>query len=141
MEFSIGMVAVSGLGNAIIMLDDMLKVSDVKFADVERRLGGRLVTIVVTGEVSAVRQSVDAGVKRAKLDNCYKESNVIPRPHKEILKFLHLDTENEKKPNSESAATHTGKTREAHMDDAEEKAQPVKPVRRGRKRKAPESAK
>ncbi|MBR0088985.1 MAG: BMC domain-containing protein [Clostridia bacterium] len=108
-EFSLGLVEVSALGNAIIMLDDMLKVADVEFVATERKLGGRLVTIVVKGELTAVQASVDAGVKRAKKCECYKASNVIARPHDEILKFLHLDEKEEKEANSEIAGTHVGK--------------------------------
>ena len=109
MEFSLGLVEVSALGNAIIMLDDMLKVADVEFVATERKLGGRLVTIVVKGELTAVKASVDAGVKRARAcgDGILKASQVIARPHTEILKFLHLDEE-EKTPNSEIAGTHVG---------------------------------
>ena len=108
-EFSLGLVEVSALGNAIIMLDDMLKVADVEFVATERKLGGRLVTIVVKGELTAVQASVDAGVARAKKCECYKASNVIARPHHEILKFLHLDEKEEKEANSEIAGTHVGK--------------------------------
>ena len=108
-EFSLGLVEVSALGNAIIMLDDMLKVADVEFVATERKLGGRLVTIVVKGELTAVTASVDAGVKRAKKCEYYKASNVIARPHDEILKFLHLDEKEEKEANSEIAGTHVGK--------------------------------
>lgn len=107
MEYSLGLVEVSALGNAIIMLDDMLKVADVEFVATERKLGGRLVTIVVRGELTAVQASVDAGVARAKQCDCLKASQVIARPHSEILKFLHLD-EGEKTPNSEIAGTHVG---------------------------------
>ena len=107
MEYSLGLVEVSALGNAIIMLDDMLKVADVEFVATERKLGGRLVTIVVRGELTAVKAAVDAGVARAKQCDCLKASQVIARPHSEILKFLHLDDE-EKKPNSEIAGTHVG---------------------------------
>ena len=110
MNFSLGLVEVSALGNAIIMLDDMLKTADVEFVATERKLGGRLVTIVVKGELTAVQASVDAGVARAKAcgDGILKASQVIARPHTEILKFLHLDEENEKPAKSESAGTHVG---------------------------------
>lgn len=108
-EFSLGLVEVSALGNAIIMLDDMLKVADVEFVATERKLGGRLVTIVVKGELTGVQASVEAGVKRAKKCECYKASQVIARPHHEILKFLHLDEAEEKEANSEIAGTHVGK--------------------------------
>jgi len=108
-DFSLGLVEVSCLGNAIIMLDDMLKAADVEFVATERKLGGRLVTIVVKGELTAVQASVDAGVLRAKRCECYKASQVIARPHDEILKFLHLDEKGEKEANSEIAGTHVGK--------------------------------
>ena len=108
MEFSLGLVEVSSLGNAIMMLDEMTKVADVEFVAVERKLGGRLVTIVVRGSVSAVTASVEAGKAAAIRMNCLKAYRVIARPHHEIFKFLHLDEEQDAKPNSESAATHTG---------------------------------
>lgn len=107
MEFSIGLVEVSALGNAIQCLDDMLKVAEVEFVATERKLGGRLVTVVVRGELTAVKAAVDAGVARAEKCECLKASQVIARPHEEILKFLHLDGE-EPTPNSEIAGTHVG---------------------------------
>lgn len=113
MEYSLGLVEVSALGNAIIMLDDMLKAADVEFVATERKLGGRLVTIVVKGELTSVKAAVDAGVARAKQCDCLKASQVIARPHNEILKFLHLDEEEEKEPNSEFAGTHVGAVNEA----------------------------
>jgi microcompartment protein CcmL/EutN len=113
MEYSLGLVEVSALGNAIIMLDDMLKAADVEFVATERKLGGRLVTIVVRGELTSVQASVDAGVARAKKCDCLKASQVIARPHSEILKFLHLDEKEEKEPNSEFAGTHVGAVKEA----------------------------
>ena len=107
-DFSLGLIEVSALGNAIIMLDDMLKAADVEFVATERRLGGRLVTIVVKGELTSVQASVDAGVARAKRDECLKAYQVIARPHDEILKFLHLEPEDEPEPESETAGTHVG---------------------------------
>ena len=65
MDFSLGLVEVSALGNAIMMLDEMLKVADVEFTSVERKLGGRLVTIVVRGSISSVTASVEAGKRFA----------------------------------------------------------------------------
>lgn len=109
-EFSLGLIEVSALGNAIIMADEMLKVADVEFVATERKLGGRLVTIVVKGSVSAVTASVQAGEACARANGCFKASQVIARPHPEIFKFLHLDEEEKEiKPNTEAAATHVGK--------------------------------
>ena len=109
MEFSLGLVEVSSLGHAIMMLDEMTKAADVEFVAVERKLGGRLVTIVVKGSVSSVNASVEAGKAAAERMNCLKAAEVIARPHPEIFKFLHLDDTEDTAPNSESAATHTGK--------------------------------
>ena len=95
MEFSLGLVEVSALGNAIMMLDDMLKVADVEFVGVERKLGGALVTVVVRGSISAVTASVAAGRKFADSIGVLKAAEVIARPHSEILKFINLP-ENEK---------------------------------------------
>lgn len=108
-EFSLGLIEVSALGNAIIMADEMLKVADVEFVATERKLGGRLVTIVVKGSISAVTASVQAGEACARANGCLKASQVIARPHPEIFKFLHLDEKKEIKPNTEAAATHVGK--------------------------------
>lgn len=108
MEFSLGLIEIQALGHAIFVLDAMTKAADVEFVATERRLGGRLVTLVVKGEVSAVTAAIDAGKEIAKELNCLKAAEVIARPHKEILKFLHLDEEKEVKPGAETAATHTG---------------------------------
>lgn len=107
-DFAIGMVEVSGLGDAILMLDEMCKTADVEFCATERKLGGRLVTIVVKGELTAVKASVDAGVAMSKQLGSYKASQVIARPHVEILPFLNLDKAVKMTPNSETAATHVG---------------------------------
>lgn len=108
MDFSLGFVEVSSLGNAIIVLDEMLKVADVEFVATERKLGGRLVTVVVRGSISAVTASVETGRSAANRLGCLKSAEVIARPHPEILKFIHLDEENEPAVTAESAQTHTG---------------------------------
>lgn len=129
MDFSLGLIEVSALGHAIVVLDDMLKVAEVEFVATERKLGGRLVSLVVKGELTAVKASIDAGKVRAKELGCYKESNVIARPHEEILKFLHLDEENKKEVNSETAATHVGAV-------GSKKEETKAPAKRGRKKKS-----
>lgn len=97
-SYSLGLIEVSALGHAISVADRMLKTAQVEFVATERRLGGRLVTLVVRGELSAVRASVDAGRDEAEKLGCLKAAEVIARPHPEILKFLHLDEEEKKPP-------------------------------------------
>lgn len=88
---SIGIVEVQGLVAAISGLDEMLKAANVRVIHTEKRLGGRLVTFIVTGEVSAVKASVEAGCTNArKLGEVYG-CEVIPRPHAEIMKFFDVE--------------------------------------------------
>ena len=108
MDFSVGLIEIQALGHALLVLDTMTKAADVEFAAVERKLGGRLVTLVVRGRLSAVRAAIDAGREVAQNIGCLKAAEVIARPHPEILKFLHLDEKQDAAVNSESAATHVG---------------------------------
>ena len=107
---ALGMVETRGLVAAIEAADAMVKAANVTLIGTER-IGSGLVTVMVRGELTSVKASVDAGVARATKDGCLKASQVIARPHHEILKFLHLDEE-EKKPNSEIAGTHVGAIKE-----------------------------
>ena len=56
---SLGFVEVSGVVAAVDALDIMCKSADVSLVSWERKLGGRLVTLIVTGSVSAVTAAVE----------------------------------------------------------------------------------
>ena len=73
---------------AIAGLDAMVKAADVELLHVEKRLGGRLVTVVVEGTVSAVTAALEAGRAAAAEVGNVKLCEVIARPHPEIMKFL-----------------------------------------------------
>ena len=73
---------------AIAGLDAMVKAADVELIHVEKRLGGRLVTVVVGGTVSAVTAALEAGRAAAAEVGNVKLCEVIARPHPEIMKFL-----------------------------------------------------
>ena len=123
MSFSLGLIEVEALGHAIFVLDAMTKAAEVEFVATERKLGGRLVTLVVKGQVSAVTASVEAGKAIAEEFGCLKASEVIARPHPEILKFLHLDENGSVIPVSQPVKKEETKTQEK----VEEKP-PVKKV-------------
>ena len=61
MEKAIALLEVQAMVTAIVGLDAMVKAADVKLIHVEKRLGGRLVTVVVEGSVSAVQAAAEAG--------------------------------------------------------------------------------
>ena len=86
-----GMVETRGLVAAIEAADAMVKAADVKLIHVEKRLGGRLVTVVVEGSVSAVQAAAEAGKAAAAQVGPVKLCEVIARPHPQIMKFLRTD--------------------------------------------------
>ena len=73
---------------AIAGLDAMVKAANVHLIHVERRLGGRLVTVVVEGTVSDVTAALEAGRAAASEVGNVKVCEVIARPHPEVMKFL-----------------------------------------------------
>ena len=66
----------------------MLKTADVKFLTWEKKLGGRLVTIIVQGEVSSVTEAVEAAKHRAV--GRIVASAVIANPHEETMKLVEV---------------------------------------------------
>ena len=85
---AIALLEVQAMVAAIAGLDAMVKAADVKLIHVEKRLGGRLVTVVVEGEVSAVTAALQAGSLAAGEVGNVKCCEVIARPHPEVMKFL-----------------------------------------------------
>ncbi len=85
---SLGLVEVSGVSAAVDCLDLMCKAAEVELVTWERKLGGRLVTIIVQGQVSAVQAAVEAAVAGAiKTPVAYA---VIANPHSETARMAQL---------------------------------------------------
>ncbi len=75
---ALGMVEVIGYSSAVMVLDQMLKTSNIKFLNLEKVKGG-LVTLFVEGQVADVKTAVDTGKELAKSINSYVSSSVIAR--------------------------------------------------------------
>ena len=88
---ALGMVETKGLIGSIEAADAMVKAADVKLIHVEKRLGGRLVTVVVEGSVSAVQAAAEAGRAAASAVGNVKLCEVIAHPHPDLTKFLKTD--------------------------------------------------
>jgi ethanolamine utilization protein EutM len=86
---SLGFIEVSGVVAAVNALDTMVKTADVEFVTWERKLGGRLVTIVVQGDVSAVTQAVETAAAQC-ISAKPAIHAVIARPHEETIKMVEL---------------------------------------------------
>ena len=83
MRKSYGLIEISGVVAALDALDIMCKAADVTLATRERKLGGRLVTIIVEGDVAAVTAAVEAAKARA--IKPLVSSGVIANPHEETV--------------------------------------------------------
>ena len=92
---SIGLIEVSGVTAAIDCLDIMCKSADVEFVTWERKLGGRLVTVVVEGQVSAVTAAVENAMANAIIKPV--SHAVIASPHEEVERLLKLSASRMKK--------------------------------------------
>ena len=88
MTKAIALLEVQAMVAAIAGLDARVKAADVHLIHVEKRLGGRLVTVVVQGEVSAVQAAAAAGAAAAAEVGNVKLCEVIARPHPDVMKFL-----------------------------------------------------
>ena len=87
-NISLGFIEITGVVAAVDALDIMCKTSGVELATWERKLGGRLVTIVVKGDVAAVTEAVETATKRAIKKPVAR--GVIANPHSEILRLVNL---------------------------------------------------
>ena len=85
---ALGFVEISGVTAAVDALDIMCKAADVEFVTWERKLGGRLVTIIVTGSISAVTAAVENAARMAIKQPV--ATAVIARPHEETLRLVEL---------------------------------------------------
>ena len=85
---SLGFVEVSGVTAAVDALDIMCKSADVSLVSWERKLGGRMVTVIVTGSVSDVTEAVECAKRNCEAP--VMASNVIPNPHEETVRLVKL---------------------------------------------------
>ena len=88
---ALGMVETKGLVGSIEAADAMVKAANVTLIGYEK-IGSGLVTVMVRGDVGAVKAAVDAGAASAKVVSEVVSVHVIPRPHTDVEKILpHLD--------------------------------------------------
>jgi microcompartment protein CcmL/EutN len=87
MASSIGMIETRGLIASVEAADAMLKAADVELVGTEK-IGSGLVTVIVTGEVGAVKAATEAGQEAASRIGELIAVHVIPRPHQDIEKIL-----------------------------------------------------
>ena len=86
-QIALGMIETRGLVAAIEAADAMVKAAKVTLLGREK-VGGGLVTVLVRGEVGAVKAATDAGAAAAKRVGELIAVHVIPRPAEDLNPFL-----------------------------------------------------
>lgn len=87
MNEALGLIETKGLVAAIEAADVMVKTAHVTLIGTEK-VGSGLVTVMVRGEVGAVKAAVEAGSAAAGRLGELIASHVIPRPHGDLEKIL-----------------------------------------------------
>jgi len=88
---ALGMVETKGLIGSIEAADAMVKAANVTLIGSEY-IGGGFVTVMVRGDVGAVKAATDAGAAAAKRVGELVSVHVIPRPHSDVEMILPQNT-------------------------------------------------
>mgnify|MGYP003491677495 CR=1 FL=1 len=84
---ALGMIETKGLAASVEAADGMVKAANVHLIGKER-VGGGLVTVMVRGDVGAVKAATDAGAAAAERVGELISVHVIPRPHMDVEYIL-----------------------------------------------------
>lgn len=87
MKEALGLIETRGLVGSIEAADAMLKAAKVTLIGKER-VGGGYVTVMVRGDVGAVKAAVEAGAEATRRIGELVSVHVIPRPHEEVETIL-----------------------------------------------------
>ncbi len=82
-QIALGMIETRGLVGAVEAADAMVKAANVNLVGKEH-VGGGLVTVMVRGDVGAVKAATDAGAAAAQRVGELVSVHVIPRPHADV---------------------------------------------------------
>lgn len=84
---ALGMIETKGLVGAVEAADAMVKAANVSLIGYEK-IGSGLVTVMVRGDVGAVKAATDAGAAAARVVGEVVSIHVIPRPHSDTEKII-----------------------------------------------------
>jgi microcompartment protein CcmL/EutN len=89
MSEALGMIETKSFAAVVEAADAMVKAAKVELVSYEKT-GGGYVTVVVRGDVAAVKAATDAGIRAAEKVGEVVAVHVIPRPHSNVDKILPL---------------------------------------------------
>ena len=81
-----GFFEIPSVTAAVVAIDMMCKTAQVELVTWEKKLGGRLVTIIIRGDVSAVTQAIETAAANGNKEPAAYA--VIASPHEEIIKMV-----------------------------------------------------
>ncbi|MBI9090854.1 MAG: ethanolamine utilization microcompartment protein EutM [Desulfobacterium sp.] len=84
---ALGMIETKGLIGAVEAADAMVKAANVQLIG-KTQIGAGLVTVMVRGDVGAVKAATDAGAAAAERVGELVSVHVIPRPHGDVEMIL-----------------------------------------------------
>ncbi len=84
---ALGMIETRGLTASIEAADAMTKAANVTLVGTEK-IGSGLVSVIVRGDVGAVKAAVEAGAQAASRLGELVAQHVIPRPNGDVEKIL-----------------------------------------------------
>lgn len=126
---ALGLIETKGLVAAIESADAMLKAAEVSLLE-KNYVGGGLVTIMVCGDVGAVKAATDAGAAAAQRVGELLSVHVIPRPHSELNGVVVSTTKLKQTETPETASEETSAQEEPVVTEelkvtADEIAEPI----------------
>jgi len=113
---ALGMVETKGLVGAIEAADAMVKAANVVLIGSEY-VGGGFVTVMVRGDVGAVKAATDAGAAAARRVGELASVHVIPRPHEDVEMILPQSNKGSFGGRSESPAPSASASRKPKATD------------------------
>lgn len=84
---ALGFVETQGKTAATLAADAMVKAANVRLVTMQQP-GGGIITVVVRGDVGAVKAAVDAGAAAASAVGKVRSAHVIARPHEDVEDLL-----------------------------------------------------
>ena len=87
MNDALGLIETRGMVALVEATDAALKSANVSYKGY-RQVGSGLVTVILEGDVAAIKAAVDAGSQAASRVGEVVSTNVIPRPHEDVAKVL-----------------------------------------------------
>ncbi len=91
---ALGLVETRGLVGSVEAADAMVKAANVQLIGYEK-IGGGYVTVMVRGDVGAIKAATDAGAEAAARVGEVVSVHVIPRPHADVESILPLQEQSE----------------------------------------------